>query len=333
MVLSTYEKQRIVFYHQNGLAPSQILSALKVENIVTTRQTIARFIRRFINTRSIFHKKGSGRPSKITNRVLELVERRMREDDETTAVQVHTLLTSCGISISLPTILRSHAELGWTFRGSKYCLLIRHVNHEKRFQFVYNNYLEHLNNGLENVIWSDETTVQLESHRRHSYRKRGEQPTLKPRPKHPIKVHVWAGISRRGTTPVVIFEGIMNAELYVDILRSSLLPFIRTTYPNSHRFMQDNDPKHTSATARRFFDQEGINWWRTPPESPDANPMENLWHELKEYIRREIKSTRKAELISGIKEFWDTVDVDKCIDHLRKVFPRIMELDGAATGY
>ena len=51
----------------------------------------------------------------------------------------------------------------------------------------------------------------------------------------------------------------MNAELYVDILRTSLLPFIRTTYPNSHHFMQDNDPKHTSATAKIFFDQEGIN--------------------------------------------------------------------------
>ena len=76
------------------------------------------------------------------------------------------------------------------------------------------------------MIWTDETTVQLESHRRHSYRKRGEQATLKPRPKHPIKVHVWAGISRRGPTPVVIFEGIMNAELYVSILRTGFLSYI-----------------------------------------------------------------------------------------------------------
>ena len=44
MVLSTYEKQRILFFHESGLSPSQILSALMAENIVTTRQTIARFI-------------------------------------------------------------------------------------------------------------------------------------------------------------------------------------------------------------------------------------------------------------------------------------------------
>ena len=45
--------------------------------------------------------------------------------------------------------------------------------------------------------------------------------------------------------------------------------------------MQDNDPKHTSKCAQQFFQDDNINWWRTPSESPDANPIENLWHELK----------------------------------------------------
>ena len=333
MVLSTYEKQRILYYYYEGLYPSQIQSALKVEDIITTRQTVARFIKRFLETKSICRRYGSGRPSKVTDQVLEIVEQQMRVDDETTAIQLHSLLTSHGISISLSTIIRSRTRLGWTFRGSKYCQLIRGANKHKRFQWAFDTFSEHLNNGFENVIWTDETTVQLESHRRHSYRKRGEQPVLKPRPKHPTKVHVWAGISRRGATPVVIFEGTMNADLYISILRSGLVPFIRSIYPDSHRFMQDNDPKHTSRTAKQFFDEEGINWWKTPPESPDANPIENLWHE---FIRREVKPKTKSELISGIQRFWNTVDVQKCnkyISHLRKVIPQIIKLDGAATGY
>ena len=65
MVLSTYEKQCILFFHESGLSPSQILSALATENIVTTRQTIARFIKRFTATGAISRKEGSGRPSKI----------------------------------------------------------------------------------------------------------------------------------------------------------------------------------------------------------------------------------------------------------------------------
>ena len=126
----------------------------------------------------------------------------------------------------------------------------------------------------------------------------------------------------------------MNAPMYVDILRHTLLPFIAEVMPSSHRLMQDNDPKHTSVLAQEFF--EGVCWWKTPPESPDCNPIENLWHELKDFIRREVKPKIKAELVEGIQRFWATVDIRKCkkyIMHLHKVIPKAIELDGDATGY
>lgn len=100
--------------------------------------------------------------------------------------------------------------------------------------------------------------------------------------------------------------------------------------------MQDNDPKHTSRAAQHFFATHSINWWRTPPESPDMNPIENLWHELKEFIRREVKPKNKEELIEGIELFWDSVDINKChryINHLKKVLPRAIEVSGEPTGY
>ncbi len=159
------------------------------------------------------------------------------------------------------------------------------------------------------------------------------------RPKHPTKVHVWAGISRRGRTGVCVFEGIMNAPLYTMILDATLIPFINSIYPDHHRFMQDNDhndPKHTSRHAAAFMVTNRVNWWKTPPESPDCNPIENLWHELKEFLRREIKPKCKQELIDGIHTFWRTVTIAKCqkyIGHLKKVLPRVIELQGAATGY
>ena len=53
-----------------------------------------------------------------------------------------------------------------------------------------------------------------------------------------------------------------------------------------------------------------INWWHTPAESPDLNPIENFCHELKEYIRREVKPKMKQDLIDGIQTFWSTVDVE-----------------------
>lgn len=156
------------------------------------------------------------------------------------------------------------------------------------------------------------------------------------RAKHPTKVHVWAGISKKGPTQICIFDGIMKAPLYVNILERTLLPFIARVMPTSHRFMADNDPKHTSRLAQNFLQEKKINWWRTPAESPDLNPIENLWHELKEYMRREVKPKTKQELIDGIHMFWNTVTVAKCrkyIGHLRKVIPKVLEVGGAATGY
>ena len=43
-------------------------------------------------------------------------------------------------------------------------------------------------------------------------------------------------------------------------------------------------------------------------QSPDLNPIENLWYELKEFVQREVKLTTKHQLIDGIELFWSTVD-------------------------
>ena len=71
-------------------------------------------------------------------------------------------------------------------------------------------------------------------------------------------------------------------------------------------------------------------------ESPDINPIENVWHELKEYIRGISKPKNKEELVQGKSSFWRTVTVEKCnryINHLNQVIPKIIEVNGCASGY
>ena len=70
--------------------------------------------------------------------------------------ELHALLTSGGMSISLSTILHGHVMLGWTFRD---CLQIRHQNKHKRFVWVANNDLEMPKNGFEDVILTNVTTM------------------------------------------------------------------------------------------------------------------------------------------------------------------------------
>ena len=335
MVFSDYAKQRILSLHLKGWKVSVIVEYLVLEDgIRVSKQGVREFLKRYCVYNTIARKPGSGLPPKLSPSVQQLIEDAMREDDETTATQLQAILARYRVYVSLATIVRNRQELGWVYRGSAYCQLIRNANKGKRLDFAR----IYLHDNFDDVIWSDETTVQLETHKRMCYRKNGEKPRPKPRAKHPIKVHVWGGISRKGATAVCIFEGIMTAPLYCDILQQTLVPFIAGNFPspNTHRFMQDNDPKHTSRVAKDFFIQNNINWWRTPPESPDMNPIENLWHELKEYIRRDVKPRNKEQLVDGITQFWATVDTHKCcryIDHLKKVLPRVIERSGDATGY
>ena len=147
---------------------------------------------------------------------------------------------------------------------------------------------------------------------------------------------MWAGISAKGATSVVIFTGILTATRYTDILEAALIPFIEDHYPEYHRFQQDNDPKHTSRWSQNFFEQKSIIWWRTPPSSLDLNPIENVWGSMKSYLRTHVKPKNTQELRAGIKAFWKTLTPDACkryVGHLRRVIHKVIVVDGAPNGF
>ena len=59
----------------------------------------------------------------------------------------------------------------------------------------------------------------------------------------------------------------------------------------------------------QFVQENNINYWPTPAESPDMNPIELLWHELKNFLRTVVKPKNKDEVVAGIQRFWDTSKV------------------------
>jgi len=133
-----------------------------------------------------------------------------------------------------------------------------------------------------------------------------------------------------------MFSGLMNAERLIRIYEAGLIPFLNERFPRGHRLYQDNDPKHSSVAVEVYFEEKGVNWWATPPESPDLNPIENVWGSLKQYLRNVYKPKNLEELKSGIQQFWQTLTPEQCthyINHLRKVIPKVIQEEGGPSGY
>ena len=119
-----------------------------------------------------------GRPTKLTERVKNIVDVEMQGNDETTAKELASTLSRAGYQMSLRTVLKCRKALGWTHRGAAYCQLIRAQNKEKRLLWA----CQYLQDEFTGVVWTDETTVQLETHRRFCCRKRGQKPRYKTTP-------------------------------------------------------------------------------------------------------------------------------------------------------
>ena len=125
----------------------------------------------------------------------------MRSNDEMTSAQIQKKLAKRGVAVSSSTVRRSRKQQGWTLQRTAYCQLIRDANKVKRLEYAQR--IMESGDTFHNVIFSDECSISLVQYRRTCYRKVDEPTKRKPKPKHPLKVHVWAGISRHGATNMV----------------------------------------------------------------------------------------------------------------------------------
>ena len=80
-------------------------------------------------------------------------------------------------------------------------------------------------------------------------------------------------------TDLVVAQGNLNAQRYVNLLNNNLFPFMQKFRPGL-TFQHDNARSHTALVTANFQAQNNVNVLPWPALSPDMNPIEHIWDEI-----------------------------------------------------
>ncbi|KAI4876531.1 hypothetical protein NFI96_000478, partial [Prochilodus magdalenae] len=140
-----------------------------------------------------------------------------------------------------------------------------------------------------------------------------EQKNTLPTVKHGGgSVMLWGCFASNGTGKLQRVQGTMNSLQYQEILEENVMESV-TNLRLGRRwtFQQDNDPKHTSKSTRAWLNMKGWNILEWPSQSPDLNPIENLWWDLKKAVAVR-KPKNVTELEAFAHEEWAKIPIGRC---------------------
>ena len=143
---------------------------------------------------------------------------------------------------------------------------------------------------------------------------------------------IWGCFSSSGVGNIIAIDGKMKSENYMHCLENEMLPSATKLFEkNDFIFQDDSAPCHRSKKVKKWHQENQVRQLVWPGNSPDLNPIENLWAILKQKVRNK-EPKNKQQLINAINDSWEKEIPQETCQNLVLSMKRRIELVIAAKG-
>lgn len=334
------KKNRLIGIYK---ATKNIAAAARIENMPYS--TARKIVLKYNKTGSTSNYPRSGRPAIVDDR---LRRRIIREVTSNRWKPFSKIANQMNLPVGPDTVRKVMAQAGYHRRLARKVPYLSYIH--RRCRRIWALSIQHwTRRHFCRIIFSDECYIYLgdKNYRIYVTRRPNEVyredclvPTFK---QSSIRIMVWGCIMDGRKGPLVVLEypggkgGGMTAKRYQEqVLNGPLKAFHAEVSEKIGKifFQQDNAPSHNSKSTLACLQQANITLFPHPPSSPDLNPIEPVWHELKAILRALPHTpTSVAELCAAVHAAWDSLSLEVINKHVGTMEQRVQAVLAACGGH
>ncbi len=169
------------------------------------------------------------------------------------------------------------------------------ANQEKRN--IYKEAVKEMSK--ENLVYIDESGIDMTICKDRGWGKRSEKLFGKKSGKYYQRTNIIAGYVNRKSIAPMVFNGSCNTQLFETWVEQFLIKELKS----GQVVIMDNASFHKSQKTKELIESVGCKVIFLPPYSPDLNPIEKFWANMKDWLKQQINNF--AHLFNALSFFFN----------------------------